>query len=85
MFAELPPSGFEYETYEVLPVPVTQLVEDGDIPKLGDQHVEDFHIPGQPSDRRRQAAVARLDLTVCRTDGFESLRQSNFVPVKQIT
>ena len=46
MFTALPPSGFDQGRYEILPAPVTRLIEDGDVLELGDRHVKVLHTPG---------------------------------------
>ena len=46
MFTALPPSGFDQGRYEILPAPVTRLIEDGDVLELGVRHLEVLHTPG---------------------------------------
>ncbi|MEM1360287.1 MAG: MBL fold metallo-hydrolase [Pseudomonadota bacterium] len=46
IFTTLPPEPYRSETYEVLPAPATQIVEDGDIFAIDDRRFEVIHTPG---------------------------------------
>ncbi len=45
-FSALPYSGFEYESYEVKPAPLTSFLDEGDVVDLGDRVFHIFHLPG---------------------------------------